>query len=75
MAEPVSSSAETSDAAGRYKVVELTTVTDETMEEALNTWTAKGFVFDSVHFVLREGSRRPSMAFLVFDRESASSEP
>lgn len=53
----------------QYKVVELSNVTDEEIEKALNEWTAKGFHFDSMHFAMRESSRRPSMAFLTFTRE------
>lgn len=52
-----------------YKVVELGTVTDETIEEILNEWTAKGWRFDGMQFAMRESSRRPSMAFVVFIRE------
>ncbi len=52
-----------------YKVVELGTVTDETIEKALNEWTASGWRFDGMQFAMRESSRRPSMAFVVFTRE------
>lgn len=54
-----------------YKVVELAVVTDESIEEALNQWTAKGWTFDSIHFVVREASRRPAMAFVFLIREGA----
>jgi hypothetical protein len=54
-----------------YKVVELGIVTDETIEEALNTWTARGWRFDGMQFAMRESSRRPSMAFLLFAREAS----
>ncbi len=54
---------------GPYKVVELTEVTDKEIEETLNVWTAKGYRFDAIHFVTREGFRRPSMAFMVFTKE------
>ena len=54
-----------------YKVVELGTVTDETIEEILNEWTAKGWHFDGMQFAVRESSRRPSMAFVVFIREQS----
>jgi hypothetical protein len=53
----------------RYKVVELGTVTDEEIEKALNRWTAEGWILDSMHFAMRESSKRPSMAFLSFTRE------
>lgn len=53
----------------RYKVVELANVTDEEIEKALNEWTAEGWQLDSMHFAMRESSKRPSMAFLSFTRE------
>jgi len=51
-----------------YKVVELTTVTDESLEETLNQWTAEGWSLDGIHFAMRESSKRPAMAFVVFTR-------
>lgn len=56
-----------------YKVVELATVTDETIEEALNQWTAKGWRYDGMQFAMRESSRRPSLAFLLFTRNNTES--
>jgi hypothetical protein len=53
----------------RYKVVEIPVVTDEAIEAALNEWTAQGWQFDSLQFVVREASKRPSMAFLLFVRQ------
>lgn len=53
-----------------YKVVELSVVTDEALEEVLNTWTADGWQFDRVQFVVTEASKRPSMAFVLFTRDS-----
>ena len=55
---------------GPYKVVELSTVTDETMEETLNEMRNNGWLLDAIHFAMREGSRRPAMAFLVFTKEN-----
>ena len=52
----------------RYKVVEIPVVTDETIEAVLNEWTAQGWQFDSLQFVVREASKRPSMAFALFTR-------
>lgn len=63
MASQVRSSGDAS-----YKVVELSTVTDEAIEETLNTWTKQGWILDGIHFAMRESSRRPSMAFVVFSR-------
>ena len=53
----------------QYKVVELSSVTEESIEEALNEWTARGWRFDGMQFAMRESSKRPSMAFLIFVRE------
>jgi len=53
-----------------YKVVELSVVTDESIEETLNQYTAKGWHFDSLQFVVREASKRPSMAFVLFTRDA-----
>lgn len=52
-----------------YKVIELGTVTEEAIEEALNEWTAKGWRYDGMQFAVRESSRRPAMAFVLFTRE------
>ncbi len=51
-----------------YKVVELTTVTDESIEETLNSWSADGWHLDSIQFAMRESSKRPAMAFVLFTR-------
>jgi hypothetical protein len=51
-----------------YKVVEISKVFDEEIEAELNRWTAEGYRFDSIHFVIQPGNRRPSMAFLFFLR-------
>jgi hypothetical protein len=55
----------------RYKVVELGTVTDDEIEQALNEWTAEGWQFDTMQFAMRDSSKRPSMAFVTFTREEA----
>jgi len=57
-----------------YKVVELSSVTDEEIEEVLNEWTAKGWAFDTMQFAMRESSKRPSMAFITFTRPDDSGE-
>lgn len=51
-----------------YKVVELSTVTDEAIEETLNEWTRQGYTLEGIHFAMRESSKRPAMAFVVFTR-------
>ncbi|HEY5514529.1 MAG TPA: DUF4177 domain-containing protein [Geomonas sp.] len=55
----------------QYKVVELGSVSEEAIEEALNDWTRKGWRFDGMQFAMRESSRRPAMAFLIFTSEVA----
>ena len=55
----------------KYKVVELSVVTDESIEDVLNQRSADGWQFDSIQFVVREASKRPSMAFVLFTREVA----
>ena len=52
-----------------YKFVELSIVTDETIEEVVNLWVGKGWTFEAIRFVTTEASRRPQMAFVSFTRE------
>lgn len=51
-----------------YKFVELSIVTDESLEETVNEWVGKGWHLDAIRFVVTEHSRRPAMAFLSFLR-------
>jgi len=53
----------------RYKVVEVSCVTDDALEAILNEWTARGWTFEGIHFAMREASRRPAMAFVIFTGE------
>ena len=57
-----------------YKVVEIGTVTEETIEETLNTMSSQGWHFDGLQFAMRESSKRPAMAFALFTRDSADGE-
>ena len=52
----------------RYKVAETSVVTDETLEQIINEWTARGWSYDGVQFAMREASKRPAMAFVFFTR-------
>ena len=52
-----------------YKVVEINTVTDEELESAINKWTNDGWALDGIHFAMREASKRPAMAFILFTKE------
>jgi len=56
-----------------YKVVEISTVTDEAIESVINEWVAQGWDYERVQFVVRDSSPRPCMAFVTFKREPADS--
>jgi hypothetical protein len=51
-----------------YRVVEVSPVAEDTLERALNERAAEGWSVESVHFVMREGSHRPALAYLFFVR-------
>jgi hypothetical protein len=53
-----------------YKFVELSTVTDESIQEAVNAWVGRGWRLDGIRFVTTEASRRPQMAFISFTRDA-----
>jgi hypothetical protein len=48
--------------------VETSVVTDEELEQILNRVTAEGWTLDAIQFAMRDGNRRPSMAFVIFTR-------
>jgi hypothetical protein len=56
----------------KYKVVEVSCVTNDVLEAILNEWTAKGWIFEGIHFAMREASHRPAMAFVIFIGEEES---
>ena len=58
----------------RYKVVETQIVTDEIIEDIINSWVDKGWHLDGVRFAMSDASRRPSMAFILFTREGETLE-
>lgn len=51
-----------------YKVVETAQVDDITLEQIVNDTCAVGWQFEGFHFAMRDNSRRPSMAFVMFSR-------
>jgi hypothetical protein len=59
----------------RYKFVELSTVTDERIEEVVNQWVAQGWALEGIRFAMSDASRRPAMAFISFVREQPGEEP
>ena len=56
-----------------YKVIEISNVTDKDLEEVLNEWSNRGWVLDGIQFAMRESSKRPSMAFVLFTKNDHSS--
>jgi hypothetical protein len=50
----------------QYKFVEVSPVTDETLEAAVNEWVAKGWYLEGIRFVMTEHSKRPQLAFVSF---------
>ena len=59
----------------RYKVVETSTVTDEAIEAIINEWSAKGWHYDGIQFAIRDASKRPAMAFVLFTCPNSDPEP
>ncbi len=55
----------------QFKFVELSIVTDESLETTVNEWVGKGWTLEGVRFVTTEHSKRPAMAFVSFTRETA----
>jgi hypothetical protein len=54
-----------------YKVVETSAVTDEELERIINECVRAGWNLDTVQFAMRDSSRRPAMAFVMFTRPVA----
>lgn len=52
----------------RYKIVETSAVTDESLEAIVNDWVAQDWTFEGMQFAMRESSKRPAMAFVLFSR-------
>ena len=59
----------------RYKVVETSLVTDEELQTIINEWVSQGWNFDGIQFAMRESSKRPSMAFVMFTRKQPALAP
>jgi len=54
----------------RIRVVETQCVDAESLEKILNQMLDDGYDLSGMHFAIRETSRRPSMAFLIFHKAS-----
>ncbi len=57
-----------------YKVVETSSVAEDELERIINERVAEGWTFDGMQFAMRESSKRPSMAFLLFTRAADAPE-
>jgi hypothetical protein len=53
-----------------YRVIETSDVTQESLEQILNDASAEGWALDAIQFAMRDSSRRPAMAFVIFTRPS-----
>ena len=51
-----------------YKVVETSSVSEDELERIINLQVGLGWTFDGMQFAMRESSKRPAMAFLLFTR-------
>jgi hypothetical protein len=56
----------------QYKFVELSIVTDESLEVCVNEWVGQGWQLEGIRFVMTDHSKRPAMAFVSFIRETAA---
>lgn len=57
-----------------YKVVELSTVTDDSLEEAINKKVRDGWHLDGINFAMSQSSKRPQMAFVLFTKDGPVTE-
>lgn len=57
-----------------YKFVETSYVTDEELTRIVNEWTGNGWTFEGIQFAMREASKRPAMAFVLFTRPARGAE-
>lgn len=55
----------------QYKVVEVSPVTDEELEKTINEWVKNGWTFDGIQFAMRDTSKRPAMAFVIFTKKES----
>jgi tRNA1(Val) A37 N6-methylase TrmN6 len=50
----------------RYKFIELSIVTEQTIEDVVNDWVGRGWQLEGIRFVTSEHTKRPVMAFVSF---------
>ncbi|MHB8873438.1 MAG: hypothetical protein ACYC8T_07095 [Myxococcaceae bacterium] len=59
----------------QYKVVELSTVDEATLEASINEWARRGWNLDGIQFAMRDSSKRPAMAFVLFTKAGEAAQP
>ncbi len=62
----------TEDIEVEYRVVETSDVTDITLEQLINKNIKGGWTLENVLFAMRESSKRPAMAFILFTKRKKS---
>jgi hypothetical protein len=58
----------------RYRIKEVATVTDDVLERTINENVREGWALETIQFAMRDNSKRPSMAFVIFTREEPDEE-
>ena len=54
--------------------MEISSVTDESLEGIVNELAGAGWTFEGIQFAMRESSKRPAMAFVLFTRAEQAAE-
>jgi hypothetical protein len=49
-------------------------VDELSLEQAINQWVEQGWQLESIQLAMRESSKRPAMAFVLFTRPAADGE-
>lgn len=59
----------------QYKFVEVSPVTGEALEAAVNEWVGKGWQLENIRFVVPERATRPHLAFVELVTPATSPGP
>lgn len=55
----------------QYKFVEVSPVSEATLEAAVNEWVGRGWHLEGIRFVTAEGAPRPQLAYVSFVTHAA----
>lgn len=55
----------------QYKFVEVSPVSEATLEAAVNEWVGRGWQLEGIRFVTAEGAPRPQLAYVSFVTHAA----